>query len=52
LATNGRSQPADVFVFHPRAVANPPGVKAGLRGVDAHAERVAAMLVFGSDLPF
>ena len=40
--------PADAFVFHPRAVADPLGVKVGLRGLAAHAEMVVATLVFGS----
>jgi environmental stress-induced protein Ves len=37
----------DAFVFHPRAVVQPLGVKVGLRGLDAHAEVVVATLVFG-----
>jgi environmental stress-induced protein Ves len=40
--------PADAFVFHPRAVAAPLGVKVGLRGLAASAEVVVATLVFGS----
>ena len=41
-----RLHPADAFVFHRRAVADPPGVKVGLRGLEAHAEVVVATLVF------
>ena len=40
--------PADAFVFHPRAVAQPLGVKIGLRGLAANADVVVATLVFGS----
>jgi environmental stress-induced protein Ves len=40
--------PADVFVFHPRAVAQPLGVNVGLRALGASAEVVVATLVFGS----
>ena len=39
---------ADAFVFHPRAVAAPLGVKVGLRSLDAHADVIVATLVFGS----
>ena len=39
---------ADAFVFHPRAVADPLGVKVGLRSLDAHADVIVATLVFGS----
>jgi len=41
--------PADAFVFHPRAVADPLGVKVGPCGLAAHAEMVVATLVFGSN---
>jgi environmental stress-induced protein Ves len=40
--------PADAFVFHPRAVADPLGVKVALRGLEAHTEVIVATLVFGS----
>jgi len=40
--------PTDAFVFHPRAVAQPLGVKVGLRGLAANADVVVATLVFGS----
>jgi environmental stress-induced protein Ves len=41
--------PADAFVFHSRAVAQPLGMNVGLRGLAAQAEVVVATLVFGSD---
>jgi environmental stress-induced protein Ves len=44
--------PADAFVFHPRAVADPLGASVGLRGLEARAEVLVATLVFGNDLPF
>ncbi|MDQ2998930.1 MAG: HutD family protein [Chloroflexota bacterium] len=40
--------PADAFVFHPRAVAEPLGAKVGLRGSETSAEVLVATLVFGS----
>jgi environmental stress-induced protein Ves len=39
---------ADAFVFHARALGQPPGVKIGLRGLEAHADVIVATLVFGS----
>lgn len=41
--------PADAFVFHPRAVAEPLGAKVRLRSLSASAEVVVATLVFGSN---
>ena len=41
-----RLHPADAFVFHRRAIADPLGVKVGLRGLEGSAEVVVATLVF------
>jgi environmental stress-induced protein Ves len=41
--------PADAFVFHPRAVDQPLGVRVGLRSLNAYADLIVATLVFGSD---
>jgi environmental stress-induced protein Ves len=40
--------PADAFVFHPRALGQPLGMKVGLRALEAHAKVIVATLVFGS----
>lgn len=41
--------PADAFVFHPRALGEPLGVQVGLRSLKTHAEVLVATLVFGSE---
>ncbi len=42
--------PGDAFVFHPRAVAKPPGANVRLQSLESRADVVVATLVFGGEM--